>query len=88
MCRIHVRWPSGQGVRLKSGKSRVRISLAPGFFLGQVIPVTSKLALQWLPCQAPGIMVSGLGLVGPLSVYCDWVRQKVGSVTLSQCGNT
>ena len=26
-----------------------------------------KLALQWLPCQA-------LGLVGPVSVHCDWVR--------------
>ena len=30
-------------------------------------------ALQWLPCQAPGIIGSALGLVG-LSVYCDWVR--------------
>ena len=37
-------------------------------------PVTSKLALQWLPCQAPGIIGSALGLVGPVSVYCDWVR--------------
>ena len=33
-----------------------------------------KLALQWLPCQAPGIIGSVLGLVGPVSVYCDWVR--------------
>ena len=33
-----------------------------------------QLALQWLPCQAPGITGSALGLVGPLSVYCDWVR--------------
>ena len=36
-----------------------------------VIPVTSKLALQWLPCRAPGITGSVLGLVGPVSVYCD-----------------
>ena len=43
-------------------------------FPGRVIPVTSKLALQWLPCQAPGIIGSALGLVGPVSVYCDWVR--------------
>ena len=44
------------------------------FFRGRVIPVTYKLALQWLPCQAPGVIGSALGLVGPLSVYCDWVR--------------
>ena len=46
-----------------------------------VIPVTSKLALQWLPCQAPGVIGSVLGLVGPVSVYCDWVRWKVWSAT-------
>ena len=33
-----------------------------------------KLALQWLPCQVPGVIGSALGLVGPVSVYCDWVR--------------
>ena len=27
-----------------------------------------------LPCQALGIIGSALGLVGPMSVYCDWVR--------------
>ena len=43
-------------------------------FPGRVIPVTSKLALQWLPCQAPGVKGSVLGLVGPVSVYCDWMR--------------
>ena len=32
-----------------------------------------------LPCQAPGVIGSALGLVGPLSVYCDWVRWTVGS---------
>ena len=30
-----------------------------------------KLALQWLPCQAPGIIGSALGLVCPVSVYCE-----------------
>ena len=55
-------------------RPRVRIPLAPGFFRGRVIPVTQKLALQWLPCQAPGVIGSALGLVGPVSVYCDWVR--------------
>ena len=48
-----------------------------GIFPGRVIPVTQKLALQRLPCQAPGMIGSALGLVGPVSVYCDWVRYKV-----------
>ena len=43
--------------------------------------MTYKLAVQWLPCQAPGVIGSALGLVGPVSVYCDWVRWKVGSAT-------
>ena len=50
-------------------------------FGARVIPVTSKLALQWLPCQAPGVIGSALGLVGPVSVYCDWVRWKLWSAT-------
>ena len=37
-------------------------------------PSDLKLAIQWLPCQVPGITGSALGLVGPVSVYCDWVR--------------
>ena len=36
---------------------------------GRVIPVASKLALP-LP-TLPGVFVSALGLVGPVSVYCD-----------------
>ena len=51
------------------------------FFRGRVIPVTSKLALQWLPCQAPDVIGSVLELVGPVSVYYDWVRWKVWSAT-------
>ena len=64
---------------LESGRSRVRIPIAPGFFRGRVIPVTSKLALHSLPYQAPGVIGSALGLVGPVSVHCDWVRWKVWS---------
>ena len=33
------------------------------------------------PCQEPGVVGSVLGLVGPVSVYCDWVRWKVWSAT-------
>ena len=36
--------------------------------------VTFKLVLQYLPCQARGGIVSALGLVGPVSVYCNWLR--------------
>ena len=31
--------------------------------------------------QVPGIIGPALGLVSLVSVYCDWVRQKVGSAT-------
>ena len=34
-------------------------------------------SLQWLPGEAPGVIGSVLGLVDPVSVYCDWVRWKV-----------
>ena len=33
-----------------------------------------KLALQRPPCQAAGVIGSALGLVGLVSVFCDWVR--------------
>ena len=32
-----------------------------------------------LPCQAPVVIGSVLGLVGPVSGYCDWVRENVWS---------
>ena len=35
------------------------------------------LVLQWLPCQAPGVIGSMMGLVGPVSILFDWVRWKV-----------
>ena len=43
-------------------------------FRGRVIPVTSKLALQWLPCQTLGFIRSALGLAGPVSAYCGCVK--------------
>ena len=30
-----------------------------------------EIVLQWLPCQESGIIVSVLGLVGLMSIYCD-----------------
>ena len=47
--------------------------------LAGVIPVTATLALQWLSCQASGVTGSALGLVGPVSVYCDWVRSAAST---------
>ena len=58
-----------------------------GIFPGMSHTSDLKLALQWLPYQAPGVIGSVLGLAGPVSVHCDWVRWKVWSVT-SQCGGT
>ena len=49
-------------------RERVRIPLARDFFRGRV-----NLAFQWLPCQAPSVTGSALGLVGSVSVDCDWV---------------
>ena len=49
--------------------------LRPDFFPGSShTSELKKLSLQWLPCQARGFIGSALGLVGPVSVYCDWVR--------------
>ena len=50
-----------------------RVSVS-GIFKKQAVPVTQKLALLRLPCQALGVIGSALELVGPVSVYCDWVR--------------
>ena len=74
-------WPSGKSSTSRAEGPGFESGLRRDFFGGRVIPVTSKLALQRLPCQAPGIIGSTLGLVGPVSVYCDWVRWKVGSAT-------
>ena len=63
-------------VRVKSSASRAE---DPGFdsclrrdFSGSSHTGDLKLALQWLPCQVPGVIGSALGLVGSVSVYCDW----------------
>ena len=48
--------------------------LRSGDFSGSSHISDLKLALQWLLCQAPGVLGSALGLVGSVSVCCDWVR--------------
>ena len=37
------------------------------------------MVLLWLACNVPGVMRSVLGLAGPVSLYCDWARQRVCS---------
>ena len=67
-------------------------AFAAGLFPSQVIPLTwyyrflrgafsesshtTDMVLLWLPRQTPGVIGSALGLVGPVSVYCDCVRQQ------------
>ena len=70
------------GLVAKASASRTAfLGSIPAFvvdlFPCQVTPETYKFAVQWLPCLTPGAIGSALGLVGPVSVYCDWVRQKV-----------
>ena len=58
------------GLVVKASESRAEdpVFESAGSFPGRIISVTSKLALQWLPCQAPGIIGSVMGLVGQVSV--------------------
>ena len=65
---------------LESGRSEVRFPLAPWVFFSRVEShqrhkkqnKKKQLALQWVPCKAPGITESARVLVGPVAVY--WVR--------------
>ena len=50
-------------------------------FSGSSHTIDLKIGTPVLPCQAPGIIGSVLGLVGPVSVYCDRVKWKVSSST-------
>ena len=72
-----------QQLRLPPRERKIRGSnhACDGIFWIESYQGRKKMALQWLPCPAPGVIGSALGLVGSVSVYCDWVRQKVGSAT-------
>ena len=69
-------WPSGRA----SNWRVVDLDSIPSFsvdhFPGRVIPLAYRLVLQWLSCHVPGAVGSVLGLVGPVSIYCEWVREK------------
>ena len=68
------RWPSGKVSALRAANLGFDSRFAPGFFQVESYQWLKKLALQWLPWEAPGVIGSALSLVGPVSVYCDWVR--------------
>ena len=52
------------------------LSVVRGMARKSTLSLSLSLSLH---CQAPGVIGSALGLVGPVSVYCDWVRWKVWS---------
>ena len=66
---LMVKASASRGAELGSVPT-VALDLCPG----RVMPVTSKLVIQRLPCQASGDTGSALGVVGPVSVFCDRVR--------------
>ena len=45
-----------------------------GIFSGSSHTSDLKIGIPVATCKAPGVIGSALGLVGPVSVYCDWVR--------------
>ena len=69
-------------VGLKSGRSRIVTRYSR---LNCVIDLVT--GPQWLICQVPGFNGSALGLVGLVSVHCEWVRYQACEV-LFQHSNT
>ena len=67
---------------LESGRSPGSNPACAGIFSGSSHTSDFKIGTPVaIPCQAPGVIGSALGLVGPVSVYRDWVRWKVWSAT-------
>ena len=66
--------PRGQGVCLESGSPGFDSRFQYGSFLGQVLSDDLKIDTPVATLPAPGITGSALGLVGQVSVYCEWLR--------------
>ena len=75
-------WPSGKVSAFREADLGSIPTFAVDLFPVVVIPVALKMVLLWL-CRAPGILLFRVsaGVVGPVSVYCDWVRWQVWSAT-------
>ena len=83
------RWPSGQGVRFQSGRSRVRIPLVPGSFFG----VESYQWLRnWHSSAYPARRLVLWGQCWDWSARCQYTVTewdgRFGLQLLSQCGCT
>ena len=59
------RWPNGKASASRAEDPGFESRLCRDFFRGRVIPVTQKLALQSLPCQAPGVIGVSSGTCRP-----------------------
>ena len=71
-------------VRVQSCQSLTTCcSWSMGICQGPVMPVAYSMLLYWLPRQALDVIGSVLGLAGPVSVYCDWLRLQVWSTSIS-----
>ena len=58
-----------------SKPGRVRVVVLHGGGLSGLNHISDlTIGTQWLPYQEAGVLGSALGLAGPVSVYCDWVR--------------
>ena len=59
------------GLVVKASASRAEDPVYDGIFPGSSHTSDLQIGTQVLPCQAPDVVGSVLGLVGPVSVYCD-----------------
>ena len=65
-----------------------RVAFSVGSFPGRVVPVTSKLALQWRPCQAPGAKGQRRDWLTLCKYTVTGWDRKPDLQLLSQCGST
>ena len=49
--------------------------------LSKLLKALEEMTYYFVVHTGPGVIRSVLGLVGPVPVYCDWVRWKVWSAT-------
>ena len=64
------------------GSNPARAEIFPGSSHTSDLKIGTPVAIKFdRVATLPGVIGSVLGLVGLLSVYCDWARWKVGSAT-------
>ena len=75
------RWPSGKASASRAEDPEFESRLCRDFFGIESYQWLKNWHSSGYPAKAPGVIGSALGLVGLVSVYCDWVRKKVWSAT-------